>query len=110
MSGLEVYAEKVLKELRNRMESQLGDRLVRIVLFGSRARGDFDVESDIDIAIIVRDLPRELRHQILDSVAELEMEYLTPVSVHILSESEFERLRRRERRFALDIEREGVPL
>jgi predicted nucleotidyltransferase len=43
-------------------------------------------------------------------VAEIEMKYFTPLSVHILSESEFERLKKRERRFALDIEREGVSL
>ena len=107
---MELQTEKALKELRKCVESQLGDRLVRIVLFGSRARGNFDIESDIDIAMIVRELSRELKHQILDSVAEIEMEYLTPLSVHILSESEFERLKKRERRIALDIEREGVPL
>jgi predicted nucleotidyltransferase len=107
---LEVHSEKALKELRNYLESQLGDRLVRMVLFGSQARGDSDIESDIDIAMIVRELSRELRDQILDSVAEIEMKYLTPLSVHILSESEFERLKKRERRFALDIEREGIPL
>jgi len=107
---LEIQTEKILKELRSRVENELGDRLVRIVLFGSKARGDFDIESDIDIAMIVRDLSREIKHQILDSVAEIEMKYFTPLSVHILSESEFERLKKRERRFALDIEREGVPL
>lgn len=107
---MEVHSEKALKELRNYLESQLGDRLVRMVLFGSQARGDSDIESDIDIAMIVRELSRELRDQILDSVAEIEMKYLTPLSVHILSESEFERLKKRERRFALDIEREGIPL
>jgi predicted nucleotidyltransferase len=48
---LEVSTEKVLKELRSRVEKDLGDRLVRIVLFGSRAREDFDFESDIDIAM-----------------------------------------------------------
>jgi len=92
------------------MESELGDRLVKIVLFGSRARGDFDFESDIDVAMIVRDLSRELKHQLLEIVAELEMKYFIPLSVHILSKNEFERLKERERRFALDIEREGVPL
>ena len=102
--------ENVLKELKHTIEEQLGDRLVKMVLYGSRAKGDFDNESDIDVAIIVRELSRELKHQILDSVAEIEMKYLTPLSVHILSENEFEHLKRRERRIALDIEREGIPL
>jgi predicted nucleotidyltransferase len=92
------------------MESQLGDRLVKMVVFGSRARGDFDAGSDTDIAIIVRELSRELKYQILDTVAEIEMKFIIPLSVIIFSENEFERLRKRERRIALDIEREGIPL
>jgi len=102
--------DKVLRELRHSMESQLGDRLVKIVVFGSRARGDFDTESDTDIAIIVRELSRELKHQILDTVAEIELKFLIPLSVIVFSENEFEQLKKRERRIALDIEREGIPL
>jgi predicted nucleotidyltransferase len=92
------------------MENQLGDRLVKIVVFGSRARGDFDAESDTDIAIIVRELSRELKYQILDTVAEIEMKFIVPLSVIVFSENEFERLKKRERRIALDIEKEGTPL
>lgn len=107
---MEIEADKVLEELKDLMESQLGDRLVKMVIYGSRARGDFAIESDIDIAIIVRELSRELKHQILDGVAEVEMKYFTPLSVHVLSEDEFEHLKSRERRIALDIEKEGIPL
>jgi len=83
---------------------------VKMVVFGSRARGDFDAGSDTDIAIIVRELSRELKYQILDTVAEIEMKFIIPLSVIIFSENEFERLKKRERRIALDIEREGIPL
>jgi len=92
------------------LEALLGDRLVRMVLFGSLARGDYNDESDMDVAIIIRGLTRELKHQILDKVAEVELNHLTPVSLLILSEEEFNRLKKRERRIALDIEREGVLL
>lgn len=105
-----VETDRVLKELKHGMESQLGDRLVKMVVFGSRARGDFDVESDIDIAIIVRGLSRELKYQILDAVAELETQFFVPLSVIVFSEDEFKQLKKRERRIALDIEREGVAL
>ncbi len=35
----------------------LGDRLTSIVLFGSRARGDYTEKSDFDILIIATDMP-----------------------------------------------------
>jgi uncharacterized protein len=62
------------------------------------------------VAILVRGLTREMKHRILDRVAEIELEYLLPMSVLILSEDEFVHLKRRERRIALDIEKEGIPL
>ncbi|MDH7514070.1 MAG: nucleotidyltransferase domain-containing protein [Clostridiales bacterium] len=101
---------ETLRELKESLEAFLGDRLLRMVLFGSLARGDYNDESDMDVAIIIRGLTRELKHQILDKVAEVELNHLTPVSVLILSEDEFNRLKKRERRIALDIEREGVLL
>jgi predicted nucleotidyltransferase len=64
----------------------------------------------MDVAIIIRGLTRELKHRILDKVVEVELNHLTPVSVLILSEDEFNRLKKRERRIVLDIEREGVLL
>ena len=101
---------ETLRELKESMETFLGDRLLRMVLFGSIARGDYTGESDIDVAIIIRGLTRELKHQILDRVAEVELNHFMPLSALVLSEDEFDRLKRRERRIALDIEREGVPL
>jgi predicted nucleotidyltransferase len=102
--------DKELRELKENLQRLLGDRLLRMVLFGSRARGDHGVESDYDIAIIVRGLTRELKHQIFDEVAEVELEHLMPLSVRVLSENEFDHLKKRERGIALDIDREGISL
>jgi predicted nucleotidyltransferase len=101
---------KTLEKLKSSIKEFLGDRLVKFVLYGSRAKGDYDQESDIDIAIVVKVLSRELKNQILDKVVGIEFEYLTPLSAFVLSEEEFEHLKRRERRIAFDIEREGIPL
>ena len=100
----------ILEELKRSLKSFLGDQLVNIALFGSMARGDYHDESDIDVAVIVRGLTRKLKGQILDEVAELELEHHMPLSVLVLSEEEFNHLKKRERRIALDIEREGIPL
>lgn len=106
-----IYKEKAaLKELKENLNSFLDERLVRFVLYGSRARGDYDSQSDIDVAIIVRGLTRDLKNQILDVVAEVEFKHLVPLSAFVLSEDEFERLKKLERRIALDIEKEGIPL
>jgi predicted nucleotidyltransferase len=87
-----------------------GENIIKLVLYGSRARGDYERGSDLDVAIIVRGLTRELKRRIFDAVADIEMKYLKPLSTLIFSEEEFEFLKKRERRIALNIEREGITL
>ncbi len=100
----------ILQELKRSLKSFLGDQLVSMVLFGSMARGDYHDASDIDVAIIVHGLTRRLKGQILDEVAELELEHHMALSVLVFSDEEFNHLKKRERRIALDIEREGISL
>lgn len=45
--------ETVLRDYRARLEQIYGPRLVRLVLFGSRARGDAEPDSDIDVMIVL---------------------------------------------------------
>jgi len=107
LSSKEIAA---LKELKEELNIFLGESLIKFVLFGSRARGDYDNKSDIDIAILVSNLSRNHKNQILEKIAEIEFKHLVPISALLLSEGEFKNLKRLERRIALDIEREGKPL
>jgi len=102
--------EQILIDLKKRLQEIAGDRIVRMVLYGSRARGDYSEGSDTDIAVIVRGLSREMKDTMLNRVADVEIEYLRSLSTLILSEEDFLLLKKRERRIAMDIDREGVPL
>lgn len=44
----------ILSELRLRLKELYGERLVRLVLFGSQARGDANADSDIDVLIVLK--------------------------------------------------------
>ena len=102
--------ENSLVNLKKSVHEIAGDRLIKMVLYGSRVRGDYSEDSDTDIAIVVRGLSREMKHRMLSRVADIEFEYLRSLSTLILSEDDFLLLKKRERRIAADIEREGVPL
>lgn len=45
----------VLRRFHSAVAKIYGDRLERIVLFGSRARGDAKPDSDYDIAVFIKD-------------------------------------------------------
>lgn len=45
---------EIVAELRRRLEELYGPRLVRLVLFGSQARGDAEPGSDIDVLVVLK--------------------------------------------------------
>ncbi len=48
--------DPVLARFRAALDALYGKRLERVVLFGSRARGDAHPDSDYDVAVFLRDL------------------------------------------------------
>jgi predicted nucleotidyltransferase len=61
-------ARHIAEEFTRRAAARFGDRMERIVLFGSVARGTDGPESDIDVIVIVRDTSADLRDG-LDAIA-----------------------------------------
>ena len=47
--------DPILKRFRAALDRIYGERLERVVLFGSRARGDARDDSDYDIAVFIKD-------------------------------------------------------
>jgi uncharacterized protein len=48
--------DPVLTRFRSVLNEMYGDRIERVVLFGSRARGDARPDSDYDVAVFLRDM------------------------------------------------------
>jgi predicted nucleotidyltransferase len=46
--------DPILKRFRAGLDKLYGDRIERVVLFGSRARGDAHEDSDYDIAVFIK--------------------------------------------------------
>ncbi|PWB79955.1 MAG: hypothetical protein C3F11_19350 [Methylocystaceae bacterium] len=63
-----------LARFRAALEAIYGSRLDRVVLFGSRARGDARADSDYDVAVFLKLLPD--RWAELDRLAELRVRFL----------------------------------
>jgi uncharacterized protein len=76
--------DPILIRLRATLDSLYGDRLERVVLFGSRARGDARADSDYDVAVFLKDLPDRWRE--LDRLADLSTDIVdqTGTVVHAL--------------------------
>jgi uncharacterized protein len=64
----------ILARFRAALNALYGDRLERVVLYGSRARGDARPDSDYDVAVFLRDLG-DRWHEI-DRLVEIETDIL----------------------------------
>jgi predicted nucleotidyltransferase len=74
MATSTVINDPVLARFREALEAMYGDRLERVVLFGSRARGDARADSDYDVAIFLKTLPD--RWEELDRLALLRVDMI----------------------------------
>jgi predicted nucleotidyltransferase len=103
----------LLTEYRRRLEARFGGRLRRVHLYGSRSRGEAAPDSDVDVAVVVADLTEAECAEGIDLALEAwrasgrNGPLIDPL---VWSEAQWNDRRQAERRIALDIEREGVPV
>ena len=64
----------LLQQFRVALDKLYGTRIDRVVLYGSRARGDAHVDSDYDVAVFITDLAD--RWSELKRLADIETDFL----------------------------------
>ena len=83
-------------------------RLERLVAFGSRIRGDFHGDSDLDVLVLVRDIAA--KDEIISFLYRIETECDVSLSPVIYTVAEYETNRRMGSKFVENVEKEGVVL
>ncbi len=79
----------LLSKIKNSLHNI--DPGVEIILFGSRARGDFGKESDWDILVLTSlKLTKELKKKIRDAAFDIELDTEEPISILIYTKEEWE--------------------
>jgi predicted nucleotidyltransferase len=107
-SALNEFTSKVVAAARK----SLGDKLDRVILYGSYARGDKDNDSDIDIMVLANiqseDQWRE-RNKIREILSNIELDYDIVLSLNVTDCATFNKFLRVEP-FFQNILRDGVIL
>ncbi|MCL2199657.1 MAG: nucleotidyltransferase domain-containing protein [Defluviitaleaceae bacterium] len=85
-----IVTQKVLQAAKD----TLGDKLEKVILFGSYARGDFEANSDIDFFVLA-DVPNEetntWRNGIDALIPNIDLEHDLLVCIHVTSKFMFDR-------------------
>ena len=98
----------ISKAVKAQLQLLYGDRLVKVILYGSYARGDFRDDSDIDFLVVLKDdeieVGRELRFM-SEYFSPLSQDFNIYISRHPTS---LERFEHSNFLFYRNIRREGV--
>lgn len=100
--------EPILKEFKQQIAELYGQRLKKVVLYGSYARGQAsDEHSDIDLAVVLEGDVNPCREidRMIDIITDLNLEYKVLISVYPVSEENYNSL---NSPLLMNIRREGV--
>jgi len=108
MTTSEPQNEPVLKRFRAATAEVYGDRLERVVLYGSRARGDHQPDSDYDIAVFIKN-PGTLTDE-LDKLASLTTAILLDTGAVISAKPFYAGAYQARTAFMHDLRKDGLDL
>ena len=104
--------KNALKDIQNILIQKYRDNLVLLKLFGSKARGDSQRNSDIDVLAVVEKDSWQASERMADDIFDIieKYNYELLISLIVLDHDEFELERKIGTCFYENIEKEGIDL
>jgi len=101
--------QNILRELKKELRTIYGDKLKRLILYGSYARGEAWDGSDIDVAVLLdgKISPGREIDRMLDIITDINLKYNMLISVYPVSEAALRTIRSP---LLLNVQREGISI
>ncbi|HXF84451.1 MAG TPA: nucleotidyltransferase domain-containing protein [Anaerolineales bacterium] len=99
-----------IRLLLERLIERHSDEVQQVVLFGSKARGDFDTDSDIDLLVLVKNESWELRNSIWSLAARIELDYNVLFNVHVIGIERWKQMTLDQFSLCRNVEKDGILL
>jgi uncharacterized protein (UPF0332 family)/predicted nucleotidyltransferase len=93
-------------QLLKRLQAECGQDVYRVILYGSKARGDAAVESDVDLLIVTKDGLDCVKH----AVEDFKSEQVRSAEPQVFSADEYRDYQRLKHPFYVNTRRDGIEL
>ena len=107
---LQPNEESAVLEFLDLLQRHHPDRVLKTMLFGSKARGDSRQWSDIDILIVVDQDDWRLSHAISNVAADVSLKYDVLIGPRVIAEERWERIKEYRSGLYRNIVTDGIPL
>ncbi len=108
VKGLKKNEILAIEDFKNLLIKTFSDNIEMIKLYGSKRRGDYHPESDIDIFVLVDKGDWKLRDKMVDISSDLLLKYEVLISPSVVNKQEYENMKRLGIAYIKNIEKEGM--
>jgi predicted nucleotidyltransferase len=102
----------LVRTLKKRLEEVAGEKLQAVIVYGSRAWGHPDPDSDLDVAAIVRDCTPQLEEALLEAAYQVmwDNDFTPLISLQVFDAGSFADYREKGFSFYRKVAEEGIVL
>ena len=100
--------DQILESFVHEIKRYFGPRLKKLILFGSRARGDYSEESDYDFLLILDRVDTQTKNQVDELAGKMLLDYGAVITAIPLSQADLERMCFEP--FIMNVQKEGILL
>lgn len=107
---LQTNEQQAIMAVSASLSQKMRDNLVGLYLFGSKARGDFHADSDIDLLVIVRQLDAESRWLTRATAADYSLQYNVLFNTHLYDKARWDIIVQYQDTLWREVQRDGIAL
>ena len=110
LSHLSFNERAAVAEYVDRIRKHFSNRILTVMLFGSKARGDADVESDIDLLVLVDVETNQFRSKLWRIASDVSLDYNVVLSPRVFGQARWDETRQIRLPLYRAIVADGIPL
>jgi predicted nucleotidyltransferase len=99
-----------LQAFNQRLLTELGKQVQQVILFGSKARGDSALDSDIDVLILADEESRPLRKTISKISSQIGLDYDVCLGTLLIANKRWQQMSSERFSICRNVERDGILL